>query len=476
MDHAMSPSDYVRPGQEGVSVGTGSGRIARARAHGGPTVAEAVASADVDPDAFRELLTPRGQRALAEAMEITAAVADPVAAATRLRRTYDAPLTAAVLTQAALRRRARDKFGADADVMYFTPHGLEQATRTEVAAHRAHRIAAAPRSDGAMNGTAGGATAGTGGLAAGAAGSAAGGGVAGGLQGGGVADLCCGIGGDLIALARAGCDVEAVDADPLTAAIAAANAEALGLGSRVSVRVGDAADLDPHAYAVVFADPARRTARGRVFDPPAYSPPWPVVLDIVSRAKGACLKVAPGIPDEFVPEGAEAEWVSFRGEVKEAVLWCGDLPARPVRRATLLPSGETLVADPALEPAPVGPVGTFVFEPDGAAIRAGLVAQVAAMVGGRLLDPRIAYITGDSAATTPWAARYRVVETLPFSLKRLRAALRAHKAGIVTIKKRGSAVDVERLRRDLRPSGPESATVILTRIGEKPFAIVCHPD
>ncbi|MEV8633119.1 class I SAM-dependent methyltransferase [Streptosporangium sp. NPDC051023] len=388
----------------------------------------------MDLDAFRELLTPRGQEALGAAAEL--AGDDPVTAVTRLRKSYDATLTSAALTQATLRRRAAEKFGADAALMYFTQNGLEQSTRREVADHRAGRIPSGSR----------------------------------------VADVCCGIGGDILALARAGCVVEAVDADPLTAAVAQANADALGFGDRVRVRAADAATVDPSAFDVLFADPARRTARGRTFDPMAYSPPWPQVLGMAARAESACLKVAPGIGYEFIPEDAETEWVSYRGEVKEAVIWLGGLAGGAGRRATMLPSGATMTPDPALGQAGHGPVGRYVYEPDGAAIRAHLVAEVAAEVGGHLLDPHIAYITGDAAARTPWASRYEVHEVLPFSLKRLRAALRERGVGNATIKKRGSAVDVERLRKDLRLSGGESAVVILTRIIEKPFALICTPS
>ncbi|MFG1707125.1 methyltransferase domain-containing protein [Nonomuraea sp. M3C6] len=403
----------------------------------------------MDLDAFTALLTPLGQRALAEAQELTAA--DPVAAATKLRKTYDAALTSAALTQAGLRERARAKFGEDAGRMYFTPHGLEQATRTEVAEHRARRIIAASPADGPR-----------------------------------VVDACCGIGGDFLALARAGCTVTAVDTDPLTVAVARANAEALGLGTRITVTVGDAASIRPEEYDVLFADPARRTSRGRTFDPMAYSPPWPVVLDLLSGARRACLKVAPGIPYEFIPEGAETEWVSFKGEVKEATLWNWPKTDQKAdqeggrsggqegggRRATLLPGGHTLTATGAQ--APVGPVGRYLFEPDGAAIRAHLVGEVAEMVDGRLPDPMIAYITGDDPIETPWAARYEIAEVLPFSLKRLRAELRRRQIGNVTIKKRGSAIDIERLRTDLRLNGDKSAVIILTRIIDKPSVLICN--
>ncbi|SEM09685.1 class I SAM-dependent methyltransferase [Nonomuraea pusilla] len=416
----------------------------------------------MDLDAFTELLTPRGQRALAEAEELTGA--DPVAAATTLRRTYDAALTSAALTQAGLRARARAKFGDDAARMYFTPHGLEQSTRAEVAAHRARRLTATPNSpqpapqpgqqpvrEPVPSGRR--------------------------QAGPRVVDACCGIGGDLLALARAGCAVDAVEADPLTAAVARANARALGVADLVTVSVGDAADVEPERYDALFADPARRTGRGRTFDPMAYSPPWPVVLDLVARAARACLKVAPGIPYEFIPAGAEAEWVSYKGEVKEATIWTGPGTAPPgglLRRATLLPGGHTLTATGVQ--APVGPVGRYVYEPDGAAVRAHLVGEVAELVGGRLADPMIAYITGDAAVDTPWASRYEVQEVMPFSLKRLRAALRERRVGNLTLKKRGSAVDIERLRADLRLSGDESAVVILTRIANKPSAIICNPS
>ncbi|WP_062431446.1 class I SAM-dependent methyltransferase [Herbidospora daliensis] len=377
----------------------------------------------MDPESFARLLTPDGQTALDEAGAVLASGATQIAAVTTLRRRFDAGLAAAALTQAGLRRRAAAKFGPDADVMYFTPHGLEQATRPEVAAHRAKRLA--------------------------------------GLS---VADACCGIGGDLIAQARAGCEVDAVDLDPLTVAVATANARALGV--RATVRLADATTLDPSAYDALFADPARRTTRGRVFDPAAYSPAWDVVLGLIAKARRACLKVAPGIPYEYIPPGMEAEWVSFRGEVKEAVLWSG----AEGRRATLLPYGETLTAR-GVE-ADVAPIGRYLYEPDGAAVRAHLVGEVAEIVGGRLIDPQIAYLTADSHVATPWAAGYLVEEVMPFSLKRLRSALRERNVGVVTIKKRGSAVDVEKLRHDLRLSGEGSMVVLLTRLGTRPVAVL----
>jgi hypothetical protein len=47
--------------------------------------------------------------------------------------------------------------------------------------------------------------------------------------------------------------------------------------------------------------------------------------------------------------------------------------------------------------------------------------------------------------------------------------------GTLTIKKRGSAVDPDQLRRQLRLSGEASATVALTRVGGRPHVLVLRP-
>ncbi|MCW8217735.1 methyltransferase domain-containing protein, partial [Streptomyces griseolus] len=204
---------------------------------------------------FAALRTPRGTALLDELRDHDPA--RELATATRLRRDHPASLVSAALGQARLRQRAVAKFGADdAYRMFFTPDGVEQATRTSVAAHRAERFA---RLGGVRS----------------------------------VADLCCGIGGDAIALARRGISVLAVDRDPLTAVVARANAEALGLQDRIEVRCADVTEIDTSAHDAVFVDPARRGGRGRIFDPEAYSPPLSWATEAALRAPRAALKIAP---------------------------------------------------------------------------------------------------------------------------------------------------------------------------------------
>jgi SAM-dependent methyltransferase len=393
----------------------------------------------VRPDAFRWLLGEEGQSLLARAAEVCLEHAgDPVGAAAALRREpVSAEHAAAALTQVDLRTRAAAKFGPDAASMYFTPDGLEQATRARVADHRAARVAAAAPSS--------------------------------------VLDLGCGIGGDLLALARAGLTVAGVDRDPLRVEVARANLAAFGLGG--AVRVADAGDLDVSGFGMVFADPARRTGRGRVLDPrqaDGWSPAWPFVLSLLEGT--ACVKVAPGIPHELLPDGVEAEWVSDGGEVKEAALWSPSL-ATVRRRATVIrgPGLVTLTDEDLPAAVDTGPVGTYLYEPDGAVVRAGLVAAVAARVGGRLPDAHIAYVTGDEAHATPLARSYEVLEELPFREKALRAALRERDVGRLTIKKRGVAVVPDQLRRRLALRGRAEATLVLTRVAGRGTALLVRP-
>jgi SAM-dependent methyltransferase len=390
----------------------------------------------MDLDAFRALLTPEGQILLKRARQVyDAEGGDALRTVTVLRRDAAPEAAAVALTQVELRKRAAAKLGSDlADRMYFTPDGLEQATRRRVAEHRAARVSMArPES---------------------------------------VLDLGCGIGGDLVTFARAGLTAAGVDRDPLRVEVARANLAALDLGG--AVQVAEAEELDVSGFGVVFADPARRTSSGRVFDVDGWSPPWSFVERLLTRP--SCVKVAPGIPHDLVPPGVEAEFVSDDGEVKEAALWSPAL-ATARRRATVIRSAglATLTEEDDPGDQALRGVGRYLYEPDGAVIRAGLVTAVSAGVGGGLVDPHIAYVTSDEAFSTPFARSYEVLEELPYKEKALRAALRERGVGRLTIKKRGVDVVPEELRKRLSLSGDEEATLVLTRVAGEGTALLVRP-
>lgn len=400
----------------------------------------------VHPDELAALRAPEGAAALVTAAEVLAAPGgtDPLMAATALRTAgVPAPLATAALTQAALRARAVGKFGPAAARMFFTRAGLEQATRSAVADRRAARLRAA----GVRH----------------------------------LADLGCGLGADTLAAARAGIRVYAVEADPGTAAIAAANVEATGLADLVDVVCADATGVDVSGYDAVFCDPARRSGNGRrTFDPDSYSPPWDFVRSLVARVPRTVLKVAPGIDHALIPPGAEAEWVSVDREVVEAAFWCGPLAGTP-RRATLLRAGQpaTELTGDGGEPVDVGPVRRYLYDPDGAVVRSHLVAAFAATVDGTLADGSIAYVYADTPTDTPYGRCLEITDVLPFSLKRLRALLRERGVTRLEILKRGSPLDPAQLRRELRlrtASGAGvAASLVLTRVAGAPTALLAHP-
>ena len=366
-------------------------------------------------------MTPEQARALLAAPQLLAAAsATKLRTAERLRRDWPAELVAAASEQAELRVRAQAKSSAAEDLL-LTRAGLEQATTEAVARHRAQRFAGVT---------------------------------------GIVLDLCCGIGLDLRALAGA-CRVIGVDRDETAAVCAAHN-------SGAPVVVADVHDVRLEAANAVFVDPARRAGDRRGgSEPPLH---WCLSLPVDLTA----VKAAPGLDLAPVPTGWEIEFVAEGRALKEACLWSPGWSGA-ARRATVIVDGQaaSMVADGVDREPALGSPGGYVIDPSPAITRAGLVRQLAAEVGAWQLDPRIAFLSTDAAADTPFGRTLQVEASLPFSVKSLAAELRRLDIGAVDLRRRGLAGDVEDLRRRLRPQGRRRGVVLLTRLHDKPWTIVC---
>ena len=383
------------------------------------------------------LLTPEGLRLL-DQLDPVESTADVARAVSRLRAAGHSPeLVSALVGQSRLRAKARAKFGEFADRMLFTRAGLEQATRLAVAARHAGRFRTA------------------------------------GIQS--VADLGCGIGGDALGLAALGIRVTAVEADEVTAAIAAFNLAPFG--AAVTVQHGLAERADLAGVEAAWLDPARRTsghsetARVR---PEDYSPPLDWAFSLAERIPTG-IKLGPGLDRALIPQDVEAQWVSADGSTVELVLWSGALARAGVRRAALVTRGEdawelTAPGDAADEP--VRPLGAFVHEPDGAVIRARLIGEVARSLEAGMLADQIAYLTSDAPLTSPFVASFRVREVLPSETRALGRALRERGIGRLEIKKRGVDIDPAALRTALKLRGDGSATLLITRLGSKRLAVL----
>jgi SAM-dependent methyltransferase len=388
----------------------------------------------MDLAAFHFLTTTTGQHWLAWLAEQEMTPQSHLQLVGRLREELAPELSHALLETALLRRQATAKFSR-AEAMYFTREALEQATAEPVAAHRAARFAAA-------------------GLAT-------------------VADLGCGIGGDALALA-ASQRVIGIERDRLRLEMARHNVAAYGHARRFQPLQADLAELPPLPVSAFFFDPARRDEQGRrLYSVAGYRPPLSLLNRWRQRVPHGAAKVSPGIDYGELPPDAEVEFISLDGDVREALLWYGALRSPAQRRATLLPSGATITdRDQLAEPVPTGPPDEYLYEPDGAVIRAHLVEALAQQLGAGRIDEKIAYLTASRAQPTPFARCYRLEEALPFQLKRLRHWLRAHDVGEVTVKKRGSPLEPQELQRQLRLAGSRSVILFLTHVQGAPYVLI----
>ncbi len=374
------------------------------------------------------LLSAPGAELLASVRDQDITPATALALGTRLRESYPPALVAAALAQHELRLAARAKFSRAMD-MFFTRPGLEQASAEVVARHRLTRFGAA----------------------------------------GVVADLCCGIGGDLVALA-AQHQVRAVDRDPLHLRMAMLNAAAYGVGGSVRAARGDVREASLGGVEAVFIDPARRTQQRRL-GPGASEPPLAWCLGLAGQVPAVGIKTAPGIARDAVPEGWELEFVAVGRDLKEAVAWSPSL-AGPATRATILPGGHTLTPEPG-PPALVAAPGPFLLDPNPAVTRAGLVGELARQLGAWQIDPRIAFLCTDTERRTPFARTLEVIDSGPWNQKRLPARLRDLDIGALDIRRRGLAGDVARLHRQLKLTGSRRATLVMTRVADRPWGLVC---
>jgi SAM-dependent methyltransferase len=387
-----------------------------------------VSAVDQALEELAALVAPIGQELLDHLARMQVTPETELRVGALLRRDYPAELVTAALGQHELRLRAQAKF-TRAQRMYFTRAGLEQATSEVIARHRARRFAGATR----------------------------------------VADLCCGIGGDLLALAGRR-DVVAVDRDPLHLRMARLNADAYGVADGVRVVHADVRDVDLGGVNAVFIDPARR-ARGHRMRVGACEPPLSWSTSLVDRVEAVGIKAAPGIAHEEIPAGWEVEFIADRRDLKEAALWSPALAAA-TSRATILPEGHVLLPLPGDEVDHRDP-GAFLLDPNPAVTRAGLVEDLARDLGAWKIDPRIAFLSSDEPLHTPFARTLRVLDSGPWDQKTLPPRLRALDIGSVDIRRRGLAGDVADLHRQLKLCGTRRATLVMTRVADRPWALIC---
>jgi hypothetical protein len=389
----------------------------------------------VDLPGFAALLSTTGQEAIQAAMALEPREADFLSHFSAISRLFPVELARNALTIAILRLEAAGKFPF-ADRMYFTRESLEQSTAYDVSTYRAERYRPLQK----------------------------------------LADLGCSIGGDSLALSSVAPCV-GIDIDLLRLNMARANLDSVGLSQRVSFVQADLTKplpLKPSPETGLFFDPARRSGGRRLYSVSAYQPALAIVNRWLPYFPAVGVKISPGVKLAEVSEyDAELEFISLQGDLKEAVLWFGPLKTAR-RRATVLPGAHTLSCDSEPDLIIAEP-RAYLYEPDPAVLRAGMVRCLGQQLDAAQLDPEIAYLTAYNKKPTPFARVWAVEDWFPFGLKRLRAYLRAHNIGQIVVKKRGSPLQPEDLIRDLRLKGEKERVVFLTQLRGRPIVIVCLP-
>jgi SAM-dependent methyltransferase len=386
-------------------------------------------------DEYQWLVSPAAEHWL----EIAAAADEKslVRTTLSLRKDLGTTRTHLVVAQAELRRRASVKF-PNARRMFFTRQLLEQATDAQVASYKAQRWLALER----------------------------------------VADLCCGIGGDLMALAHRG-PVVGVDRDPVAVVLAAANCRLAGLAG-VEVRREEVCDQNVADYAAWHMDPDRRVEGKRRTRVECHDPDLDAIERLLARNEHAAVKLAPAarLPERWI-EAAELEWIGNRGECRQQMVWFQRLARQPGKRsATVFVAGatdpRTIHGDPGLDPDVAESLGRYVFEPHAAVLAADLTGVLAEQHVLQCVSPGIPYLTGDRIVTDMALTCFEVLEVLPLDPKHLREAIRQRAIGHLEVKKRGVKIDPDEVRRQINPRGDNQATLIIAPIKKKVAAILAQ--
>ena len=394
-----------------------------------------------DISVWRRLAEEPGAVGAPEAVGVqqAAAAIDPGDAASiaRLRKRFDADLVAAAIELAAARRKAAGKF-ARAGELWCDVAGVEQASGERVAAWKAERMREALGS------------------------------------GGEVLDLCCGIGGDAMALAAAGLRVTAVDLDERRAWMAARNAGC-------EARVADAESLDLAGIAL-HADPARRDERGgsRSWSLEDHQPGRLWIERALREARAAAIKFSPGVDRRaFGDAPIEWEFIEDDGALVQAVAWSGAFAQAPgstrATRISLYRPAVTIAGapddaradrigvDPRLE------TGMFVCEPVAALERAQLLTEAtrgsAGGAGARELARSLGLVGSRTPLDPAWFESFAFVEECGRDAASIARAVERHGLVARSVRVRGRALDADAITRALHARGDGNAVVFAWREG-----------
>ncbi len=344
-----------------------------------------------------------------------------------------------VLDQLTLRRSARRKFRY-AERMFFARQLLEQATDERLATYKATRFP-----DDCP-----------------------------------VIDICCGLGGDLMALANRP-RVTGVDLDPRACLMAESNCHANGVTADFWVGPAEQATMTADSW--VHLDPDRRASGKRTTAADFFSPNATWISHLLKTQQNVAIKLAPATTLPSAWPDCERQWLGDRRECKQQVAWFGETSPVPGSRSAAAIDQDGSVLFEWQEPASfrsamiqaevAGQLGPFLYEPHPTLIAGRMVDSLAHQQTLKRLAADVPYLTGGEVRHAALTG-FEILESCRLEFQSVADAMQRHRGGALEIKKRGVDESLMRPFSRLKLSGDQSLVLMLTRLADRYLAVVCR--
>lgn len=258
-----------------------------------------------------------------------------------------------------------------------------------------------------------------------------------------IADLGCGIGGQVIFFAKQCKKVYAVERNPERLEYARKNCRVYNV-KNVEFILGDA--LSPNIKAkvsdadIIFSDPARALSeKERTLE--KLEPPIIEVLNMYSDiTQDFAFHAPPQMPPSRITLDCEREYLSLNGQLNRLTLYFGSIK-RTERSAVVLP-GEAQLCSWDAPLIKTGTLREYVYEPEPSVVKAEVLnelVQTIAKEGNEIFyykgDERCTLLTSSQLLYSPFFKdRYWVLVKTERNILRLKEILKQEKAGKIVLR------------------------------------------
>ncbi len=280
-----------------------------------------------------------------------------------------------------------------------------------------------------------------------------------------IADLCCGNGIDLIAIAKKVKKVFAIDLSDDALQCASFNSKVENLNNIVFLQ--EKAEEFNKRIDGVFIDPDRRPNERRVINGNDISPSFNEVLKLINKYKNVVVKLSPVFDYksiELVDVKHTWMFVSEGKTLKEILLCTGKYSLESSRAAYILPDNVFL---PNHQEIAVAPINEYIFEPDSSIIRAGLVQDIGHSIEYTLINKHIGLLTGKYPVKSIWGECFKVKEVFHYNKKNMNKFLKTHHVGQLIIKTRGFPETPQQVLNKFKLKGTRQELILIVRMDKE---------